>query len=115
MSNIGKYMWGESENYFDSDVFDTIEECKNDIAIKRNDIGGNYIYIGLITREFDFNELAKDVIEMAFVRAGEFDSDASIYGAIDLRNALANTFRNNINIREFKVRTIEKVKLEDLL
>jgi hypothetical protein len=113
MSNIGKYMWGESEDNFLSDIFDTIEECKNDIAVNRNDITRSHVYIGQITREFGYRALALNMSSMAKDMATEFDADAFI--DVNLWKRIEGLLKVKIDMRPFKLRTVEKVKLEDLL
>jgi hypothetical protein len=112
MSNIGKYMWGEDEESFYSDIFNSIAECKNDIAVNLPYIPSGDILIGQITREYDFEELAQDVQNMIKDRATEFDAYAELN---DISDELFDIIKDNLDMREFKVRTVEKVKLEDLL
>jgi hypothetical protein len=119
MSNIGKYVWGEYEVYFDSNPFNSIEECKKNIKDTYDpDIpwsaqpSADSVYIGQITREFDYTALARDMSSMAKDIATEFDANASF--DVDLWKHIESLVKDDIDMRPFKVRTIEKVKLEDL-
>jgi hypothetical protein len=105
-------MWGEDEESFYSDIFNSVAECKNDIAVNLPYIPSGYILIGQITREYDFEELAQDVQNMIKDRATEFDAYAELN---DISDELFDIIKDNLDMREFKVRTVEKVKLEDLL
>jgi hypothetical protein len=113
MSNIGKYMWGEFEDNFLSDIFDTIEECENDIVANRHDITRDRVYIGQITMEFDYALLANDVAMVAEANACEFDADASI--DVEVNGDIEELLRKSLDMLPFKVKVIKTVKLEDLL
>jgi hypothetical protein len=110
MSNIGKYIWGESEDHYDSKIYDSIEECKKDIkdnyvpSFPWNPTNPN-IYIGQITREFDFMELAQDIVSMAEERAREFDNDACIDP--EITEPIESLIKDALDMRCLKVRTLE--------
>jgi hypothetical protein len=106
-------MWGESEDCFVCDIFDSVEECKNDIAVHRDSITRDCVYICQITREFDYAALANDIVSFAEGMACEFDADASI--DIEVNGDIEELLRKSLDMLPFKVRTVEKVKLEDLL
>lgn len=114
MSNIGKYIWGESEDHYDSKICDSIEECKRNIkenydqSFPWNDVPPDKVYIGQITREFDFMELSQDIIVMVAERAREFDNDARIDP--EITEPIESLIKDALDMRCLKVKTIKIFK-----
>jgi hypothetical protein len=113
MSKVGKYIWGEYEESYDSIPFDTIEECKASIRLKSKAyMECGPAYIGQITAEFDFEQAARDIAETVESLACEFDKEAKTSRVFI--TLLKRLLREELEIRNYHVRTIEKVNKEDL-
>jgi hypothetical protein len=106
--NKGKYMWGVFGDNLDSVAYGTIEECRADIPydVLRGE-GFHKVYIGQITREFDFAELATRIESDILSFTQDFDKEART----DWRfhGELECFLREWVEMQEYKIKTIMEI------
>jgi hypothetical protein len=115
MSNIGKYVWGETKDDYYSSPFDTREECLENI--KASALGllcndRNCVFMGRIVEEFDYRRAASDLAVNAENLACDFDMDATLSDAFI--DEVAELLKSELDMRDYKVKPLHSIDLREI-